>query len=55
MGEVMAPRMISKMFAPQSVPKGFNDVFPGGMVLRPTQLSASSKDATHMIPDAAMM
>ena len=55
MGEVMAPRMIAKLFAPQPVPASFNDAFPVGMMLRPTQLSASSKDATHMIPDAAMM
>jgi pimeloyl-ACP methyl ester carboxylesterase len=44
--------MIAKMFAPKSVPPRFDREFPVGLMLPPSQLSASSKDATHMIPDA---
>ena len=55
MGEVMTPRMIAKMFSPQAVPAQFDNEFPFGLMLRPSQIRASSKDATHMIPDAARM
>jgi pimeloyl-ACP methyl ester carboxylesterase len=55
MGEAMAPRMVAKMFSPQAVPAQFDREFPFGLMLRPSQLSASSKDATHMIPDAFRM
>ena len=53
--EAMAPRMITKMFSPQSVPARFDTHFPVGLMLRPSQIRAASKDATHMIPDAAAM
>ena len=52
MGELMAPRMITKMFSPQAVPARFDSEFPVGLMLRPSQIRASTKDATHMIPDA---
>jgi pimeloyl-ACP methyl ester carboxylesterase len=55
MGEAMAPRMITKMFSPQAVPSRFETEFPVGLMLRPSQISAASKDATHMIPDAYAM
>ncbi len=55
MGEAMAPRMIKKMFSPQPVPARFEKEFPVGLMLRPSQISAASKDATHMIPDAYAM
>jgi pimeloyl-ACP methyl ester carboxylesterase len=55
MGEAMAPRMIKKMFSPQAVPARFEKEFPVGLMLRPSQISAASKDATHMIPDAYAM
>ena len=51
-GEVMAPRMIKKMLSPQPVPARFERHFPVGLMLRPSQISAATKDATHMIPDA---
>jgi pimeloyl-ACP methyl ester carboxylesterase len=54
-GEAMAPRMIAKMFAPQAVPGRFAREFPVGLMVRPSQIRASSKDATHMIPDAYLM
>ncbi len=55
MGEAMAPRMIAKMFSPQDVPTRFEREFPMGLMVRPSQIRASSKDATHMIPDAWAM
>ena len=55
MGELMAPRMIRKMFSPQPVPALFDSQFPTGLMLRPSQIRAASKDATHMLPDAFKM
>jgi pimeloyl-ACP methyl ester carboxylesterase len=55
MGEVMAPRMVAKMFSPQPVPAQFEKAFPFGLMLRPSQIRASTKDATHTIPDASWM
>jgi pimeloyl-ACP methyl ester carboxylesterase len=55
MGEAMSPRMIAKMFSPQEVPARFDKEFPVGLMVRPSQIRASSKDATHMIPDALAM
>jgi len=54
-GEAMAPRLIKKMFSPQAVPARFHNQFPYGLMLRPSQIRAASKDATHMIPDATAM
>jgi pimeloyl-ACP methyl ester carboxylesterase len=51
-GEVMAPRMFKKMFAPQPVPTRFQEEFPVGLILRPSQIRASSEDASNMITDA---
>ena len=51
-GEAMAPRMIRKMFSPQAVPVRFDDQFPLGLMSRPSQIRAATKDATHMVPDA---
>jgi pimeloyl-ACP methyl ester carboxylesterase len=55
MGEAMAPRMIAKMFSPQRVPVRFERDFPTALMVRPSQIRASSKDATHMVPDAFAM
>jgi len=54
-GEATAPRMIRKMFSPQPVPARFENEFPVGLMLRPSQIRAASKDATHMVPDAWRM
>ena len=51
-GEAMAPRMFKKMFAPQPVPTRFELEFPLGLTLRPSQIRASSEDASNMITDA---
>ena len=54
-GEALAPRFIKKMFSPHHVPRRFLEEFPIELMFRPTQMSAASKDATHMIPDASRM
>jgi pimeloyl-ACP methyl ester carboxylesterase len=54
-GEMTAPRMIADMFSPLPVPARFQRDFPVGLMLRPSQINASAKDATHMIPDAVAM
>jgi pimeloyl-ACP methyl ester carboxylesterase len=54
-GEAMAPRFVSKMFSPRAVPVRFDSQFPFGLMFRPSQIRAASKDATHMIPDAYAM
>ena len=51
-GEVLAPRMIKKMFSPQDVPERFDREFPMALMLRPSQIQAASQDAAHMISDA---
>jgi pimeloyl-ACP methyl ester carboxylesterase len=53
--EAMAPSMITKMFSPRAVPEPFESRFPVSLMLRPSQIRAASKDATHMIPDAYAM
>ena len=54
-GEAMAPRLISKMFAPQGVSPAFARDFPLQMALRPSQIRAASGDASHMVPAAAAL
>jgi pimeloyl-ACP methyl ester carboxylesterase len=51
-GEVMTPGAIKKMFAPRSVPARFAREFPTGLMLRPSQIHASSQDAAHMVTSA---
>jgi pimeloyl-ACP methyl ester carboxylesterase len=52
LGEVMAPGMIKKMFAPQEVTARFNREFPVGLTLRPSQIRAFSQDAAQMASSA---
>jgi pimeloyl-ACP methyl ester carboxylesterase len=52
LGEVMAPGMIKKMFAPQEVTDRFNREFPVGLTLRPSQIHAFSQDAAQMASSA---
>ena len=40
------------MFAPQPVPLRFKLEFPVGLTLRPSQIRATSEDASNMITDA---
>jgi pimeloyl-ACP methyl ester carboxylesterase len=52
LGELMAPSMIKKMFAPQAVTPRFDREFPVGLTLRPSQIHAYSQDTAHMISSA---
>ena len=52
LGELMAPGMIKKMFAPQAVTPRFEREFPVGLTLRPSQIHAYSQDTAHMISSA---
>jgi pimeloyl-ACP methyl ester carboxylesterase len=47
--------MIKKMFSPHVAPPRFERHFPVGLMMRPSQIRAATKDATHMIPDANAM
>ena len=48
LGEAMAPSVFRKMFAPQPVSARFDQEFPIGLALRPSQVRAYSEDAAHM-------
>jgi len=52
MGEVIAPRLIQKMFSPQGVSPRFAAEFPLPLALRPTQIKAFAEDSAHMIAAA---
>ena len=47
--------MIERIFAPNPVPDYFKERFPGGMLLRPGQLSANGEDFAAMVAGAAAM
>lgn len=55
LGERLAPRLIAKLFSPQAVPSRFAGAFPVALMLRPSQIRASARDARHMVPDATAM
>ena len=48
---MMWPLLVSKIFAPRSVPTKF-DGFPKEMAVRPSQIRASAAESALMIPDA---
>jgi pimeloyl-ACP methyl ester carboxylesterase len=52
MGELIAPRLIDRMFTPQGVSPRFAREFPMAMTLRPSQIKAFADDTTHMIAAA---
>jgi pimeloyl-ACP methyl ester carboxylesterase len=52
-GELVAPRLVAKMFAPQPVPIGFKVEFPFSLALRPSQIKAFSEDSIEMPWSAA--
>jgi pimeloyl-ACP methyl ester carboxylesterase len=54
-GEAMASSMMRKMFAPQAVASKFQNQFPIGLSLRPSQIQAFSRDAAMMITAAATL
>ena len=45
-GRLTAPAAFAKMFAPLPVPGRFRDLFPASLSLRPTQMRASSEEAS---------
>src|SRR6185503_4747733 len=51
-GEVIAPGLIEKMFAPQDVSPRFAAQFPVALTLRPSQIRAFAEDSAHMITAA---
>jgi pimeloyl-ACP methyl ester carboxylesterase len=54
-GEVIAPGLIEKMFAPQDVSPRFAAQFPVALTLRPSQIRAFAEDSAHMIAAAEML
>ena len=52
-GEMLAPRLIERMFAPRGVPPRFAAEFPVALTLRPSQIRAFAADTAHMISAAA--
>jgi pimeloyl-ACP methyl ester carboxylesterase len=55
LGRALAPKIISKVFAPSPVPPRFAAEFPVDLALRPSQIRASAEDTALMIPAATMM
>jgi pimeloyl-ACP methyl ester carboxylesterase len=51
-GEVIAPKLIEKMFSPQGVSPRFAAEFPLPLALRPSQIQAFAEDSAHMIAAA---
>jgi pimeloyl-ACP methyl ester carboxylesterase len=54
-GEVMAPKVIDRMFSPQGVSPRFAAEFPVALTLRPSQIRAFGEDSAHMITAAERM
>jgi pimeloyl-ACP methyl ester carboxylesterase len=49
----MLPKIISKLFAPRSVPPKFMKEFPRSLLLRPKQLRAAAEESALLVPSAA--
>jgi pimeloyl-ACP methyl ester carboxylesterase len=47
-GEMIAPRLIDRMFSPQGVSPRFAQDFPTALALRPSQVKAFAEDTAHM-------
>ena len=47
-GEMIAPRLINRMFSPQDVSPRFAQDFPTALTLRPSQVKAFAEDTAHM-------
>ncbi|CAA9318032.1 MAG: hypothetical protein AVDCRST_MAG90-856, partial [uncultured Microvirga sp.] len=54
-GDLIAPKVIRKVFEPGAVPRRFAKRFPVGLSLRPWQLRASAEDSAFMVPAASAM
>jgi pimeloyl-ACP methyl ester carboxylesterase len=55
MGRLMLKQTVKAMFAPATMPDDFFDAMPREMLLRPSQIRATSEDAAFMIPAAARL
>lgn len=51
-GEMLAPKLIERMFSPQGVSPRFRAEFPVALTLRPSQIQAFAEDSAHMISAA---
>ena len=54
-GEMLAPKLIERMFSPQGVSPRFQAEFPIALTLRPSQIQAFAEDSAHMISAAEML
>jgi pimeloyl-ACP methyl ester carboxylesterase len=54
-GEMIAPKLIERMFSPQGVSPRFQAEFPVALTLRPSQIQAFAEDTAHMIAAARML
>jgi pimeloyl-ACP methyl ester carboxylesterase len=52
LGRLLLPRIIRRLFEPAPVPARFDQLFPKGMMLRPSQLRASAAETALMVPAA---
>ncbi len=55
LGRLIAPKLISRIFAPLPVPARFKAEFPLPLALRPSQIRASAGDTARMVPTAAAL
>jgi pimeloyl-ACP methyl ester carboxylesterase len=53
MGRALLPMTIKAMFSPQAVPARFQECFPPGLSVRPSQIRASTQDGAMMTLAAA--
>lgn len=51
-GELIAPKIIERMFSPQGVSPRFAREFPLALALRPSQVRAFAEDSAHMLAAA---
>jgi len=54
-GRLLMKKTVQAMFAPASMPEAFFGSMPREMLLRPSQIRATSEDAALMIPAAAQL
>jgi pimeloyl-ACP methyl ester carboxylesterase len=52
MARLMLGRTVRKMFAPEPVPSDYLDAVPRALMVRPSQIRASSEEGVFMIPGA---
>lgn len=55
LGAVTTPKVYDKIFDPAPVPSKWEEEFPVGMALRPSQIRAAAAEAALMVPAAAKL